>query len=338
METTKLFVSPSPHILSKNNSRNIMLLVIIALLPTLVAASLIFGLRVLLLTGVTVAACVGFEALWCVLLKKPVSAVGDLSAIVTGLILAYNLPPSFPLWMATIGALVSIVVTKQLFGGIGMNFANPAIVGRIVLQVSFTGKMIDFSFPSTLSGVDALASATPLKLMQEGTVPLIDLLVGTHGGMLGETCSITLILGGLFLLFTKVISPVIPLVYIGGVFVLKSLLGIFVDQSSFQVISLEAIGYVMTGGLLLGAFFMATDYTTSPFTRKGKWVYGIGLAIITVALREWSNMAEGVSYAILLMNLLVPYINETCRQRPMGVDPKRDKARRKAAATGKGEA
>lgn len=329
MENQKLYVSPSPHILSRNTTRTVMLGVTVALLPTLVAAAFLFGPRILLLCGVTVAASVGFEALWCLIRKKPIP-VGDFSAVVTGLILAFNLPPAFPLWMATIGAFVSIVVVKQLFGGLGHNFANPALVGRMVLQISFTGQMITYSAPIS-AGVDAVAGATPL-MASPGAYPLMDLLLGTHPGVLGETCALTLLLGGVFLMVTRIISPIIPGVYIGGVFVLKLLLSAG-GGASIQVASMQALSGVLQGGLLLGAFFMATDYVTSPYTRSGKLVYAIGLAILTTAMREWSNMAEGVSYAILLMSLVVPYINNLCRNRPLGVT-RAKKAGKEAAGNG----
>lgn len=327
----KLLVSASPHVTGTATTRMLMLAVCIALVPTLLASAIIFGPRTLLLTGVTISTCVAFEWLYCLLLKKPIP-VGDFSAVVTGMILAFNLPPSFPLWMASIGSLVSIVVTKQLFGGIGFNFANPALVGRIVLQLSFTGEMINYTYPHTFGGVDALATATPLQVAAGGqSLPLIDMLLGTHGGTLGETCAITLILGGLFLIATKVISPAIPLAYIGGTFVLKLALGLL-GGGALGVLTWDALMYLMGGGLLLGAFFMATDYATSPYTLKGKIVYGIGLAIITVAIREWAKTTEGVSYALLLMNLLVPYINRLCRQKPLGAK------KRRAAKAGKGAA
>ncbi|MDL2324842.1 RnfABCDGE type electron transport complex subunit D [Ruminococcaceae bacterium OttesenSCG-928-A16] len=334
----KLVVAASPHITSRYSTRMLMGGVCIALLPTLIASAFIFGPRVLLLTAVTVATCVGFEWLYCLLMKKT-TPIGDLSAVVTGLILAFNLPPSFPLWMAAVGSLISIVVVKQLFGGIGFNFANPALVGRIVLQLSFTGNMISYSFPRNFGGVDALASATPLAAMGTGqNLPMIDMLLGTHGGTLGETCALTLLLGGLFLIATKIISPVIPLFYLGGTFVFKLVLSMGSAGSlsaafaGFGGFAWNSLLYLMGGGLLLGAFFMATDYTTSPYTLKGKIVFGLGLAIITVAIREWSKTAEGVSYALLLMNLFVPYINALCRQKPVGVKKKKPAKTRKEAA------
>ncbi len=329
MEQVQLSAGMSPHIVNKMGStRKIMLGVCIALLPTLVAAAVIYGPSVLLLTGVTAAACVAFEAMYCVIMKKPIP-VGDFSAVVTGIILAFNLPPNFPLWMAIIGAFISIVIVKQLFGGIGFNFANPALVGRIVLQLSFTSQMVAYQYPATHGGVDALASATPLVVARTEQLPLIDLLLGTHGGVLGETCAITLIAGGLLLLFSRIIGPALPATYIGGVFALKflldfgsnaSALGFSGAVSAIPTAAYDALAYILAGGLLLGAFFMATDYTTSPYTTKGKIIYGAGLAVLTVAMREWSNMAEGVSYSILLMNLLLPAINGASRTRPMGVN------------------
>jgi electron transport complex protein RnfD len=306
-----------------------MLLVIISLLPTLAAATYIFGWRALLLCVFTASACVGFEALYCVLMKKPVP-VGDFSAVVTGIILAFNLPPSLPLWMAAVGAFVAIVAVKQMFGGIGFNFANPALVGRMVLQLSFTGSMIRYIYPQSFGGVDALASATPLYAMREGVVPLFDMLLGTHAGMLGETCAITLIAGGVFLMLTQVIQPVIPVVYLGSVFIFKLLLNLLSAGMAPNVALLNAVAYLLGGGLLLGAFFMATDYTTSPYIFKGRMVFALALGVLTVAIREWAKMLEGVSYALLLMNLLVPYLNILLRQRPLGTGRGGKKSQKRA--------
>lgn len=305
MEPKKLVVTASPHIVDQSSTRGLMGHVIIALMPALVASAFIFGFRALLVTGVTVAACVGFEALYCVLMKKPVPA-GDLSAVVTGLILAFNLPATIPLWIAVVGAFIAIVVVKQLFGGIGCNFANPALVGRIALFVGFAGRMTAYAFPET--DIDVLATATPLvagKSLSSMDM-LFNLAFGIHGGVLGETCSVMLLLGGIYLIVTRTISAAIPVAYLGTVAVLSLVFG--------QDVVLQLLG----GGLLLGAFFMATDYVTSPFTLKGKIVYGIGLGVITCAIRFWGNMAEGVSFSLLIMNLLVPYINDLTRQKPLG--------------------
>ena len=301
-----LMVTSSPHITDSATTRGLMLKVIIATVPAIAASGVIFGLRALLLIAVTVIACVGFEYLYCKAMKQDVS-VGDLSAVVTGILLAFNLPSTLPFWMAVVGALIAVIVTKQLFGGIGYNFANPAIVGRIVLAVSFTSAMTNFAYPDTLSGVDALAGATPLAAANAGAeLPLLDLFLGTHGGVLGETCIAALLLGGIYLIATKTISPVIPVTYLGTVAVISLVAG------------QDPLVQLCSGGLVLGAFFMATDYVTSPFTVKGKLIFGLGLGLITCAIRFLGNSAEGVSYAILLMNLFVPYINTLTRQKPLG--------------------
>ena len=306
-QVSHLSVSSSPHIRSGATTTKIMGTVIIALMPALVASVIIFGPRALLVTAVTVAAAVLFEFAWCHLRHQP-DSIQDLSAVVTGLLLAFNVPSTIPLWMPVVGAFVSIVIVKELFGGIGRNFANPAIVGRMVLAVSFTSRMTAFPFPNTLSGVDALTSATPLAAAGNGAqLPYLDLLLGTHGGVLGETCSLALIIGGVFLIAVGTIKATIPVTYLATVAVISLLTGH------------DPLVQLLSGGLLLGAFFMATDYTTSPYTTKGQIVYGLLLGVITCGIRFWGNMAEGVSYAILIMNLLVTYINALTRHRPLGV-------------------
>ena len=302
-----LIVTASPHIVDRSSTRRLMRNVIIALLPCVVASAWIFGLRALLVEAVAVFACVAFEYLYCYLMKKPIP-VGDLSAVVTGLILAMNVPVTLPLWMVVLGSFVAIVITKQLFGGLGFNLANPALMGRLVLFGSFTGAMTNWTFPRAISGTDALAGATPLVAGQTDPLPVLDLFLGVHGGVLGETCALAILLGFIWLVATRTISPAIPLAYVGTVAVLAL---VFVGPSHVML-------HVLGGGLLFGAVFMATDYVTSPFTLKGKIVFGIGLGIITWAIRYWGNMAEGVSYAILLMNLFVPYINDLTRQKPLG--------------------
>ena len=297
-----LHVSAGPHITGPVSTRSIMGAVLVALLPTAIASGFIFGWRAWAVIAVTTAACVLFEWLYCLLMKKP-NTIGDVSAVVTGVILAFNLPSTIPFWIAVIGAFVAIVVTKQLFGGIGCNFANPALVGRIVLFIGFTGRMTAYGFP-----VDATAGATPLVQLHSSTGAAMfkDLFLGTTGGVLGETCALTLILGGIFLVVIKVISPIIPLAYVGTVAVFSLVLG------------QDVLGQVFAGGLLLGAIFMATDYTTSPFTKIGKVIYGIFLGLITCLIRFYGSYAEGVSFALLLGNILVPYINNLTRQKPLG--------------------
>lgn len=310
----KLIVSSSPHFQIKRTTRSIMLDVIIALFPTLLASIVLYGGRSLVLTAVTVASCVLFEYLFRKILGRD-NSTGDLSAIVTGMLLAFNLPPTFPYWMAVIGAAVAIIVVKEFFGGLGQNFANPAIVGRIVLMLSFTSQMTTYFDASavnngfaSVAGVDVVATATPMAQMQAGEVQtsITELLLGLHGGCLGETCAITLILGGIYLVVRRVISPTIPLCYIGTV----GLLSLIAGQ--------DAIYMMLSGGLLLGAIFMATDYVTSPVTTKGKIIFAVGCGIITFVIRSFAASVEGVSFAILIMNLLVPQIDKLTKNKPFG--------------------
>ena len=305
--TTKrpLVLSTPPHVFDGITTQKVMLNVVIALVPTLIASFVIFGWRALLVTAVTTAACVLFEYLWCLLRKTPQTA-GDLSAVVTGLLLAFNLPSTIPLYMAAIGSFVAIVVVKELFGGIGRNFANPAIVARIVLSVSFTAAMTNYAAPQGFlpgaTGVDAVSSATPLA-PGAAQLPFMDLLFGVHPGVLGETCGIAILLGFAWLLVTRTVTFTIPGVYVGT--------------------------QVFSGGLLLCAVFMATDYTTSPTTFKGQVIFAVGLGLITCLIRFWGNMNEGAAYSILLMNLVVPYIDSLTATTPLGGEKKRRFARAK---------
>ena len=305
MDNNKLIVTAAPHITSTDTTQKIMQRVCLALLPTLIASVIIFGINALILVAVTVVACVFFEWGYCKLMHRE-NPTGDFSAVVTGLLLAFNLPATLPWWMAIVGAFIAIVVVKQLFGGLGYNFANPAIVGRIAMAMGFAGAMSNYPHPA--SSIDAFASATPLAVAGEvGSDSYLTLLLGTHGGVLGETCAITILVGGLFLIGTKVISPTIPVTYLATVAVLSLVAG---EDPIYQLLS---------GGLLLGAFFMATDYVTSPTTTKGKLIFGLGLGIITCGIRFLGTMAEGVSFAILLMNLTVPYIEVLTRQDRLGI-------------------
>ena len=301
----KLIVTAAPHITSADSTQKIMQRVCLALVPTLIVATLWYGISALILTAVTVAACVLFEMGYCKLVGRE-NPTGDFSAVVTGLLLAFNMPAGLPWWMAVVGSFVAIVVVKQLFGGMGYNFANPAIVGRIAMALGYTGAMTSYVFPN--NGIDALASATPLAVASEvGSAGYMTLLIGKHGGVLGETCAVTILLGGLYLIWTKVISPVIPVTYLATAAVLSVCFG------------MDPIYQLLSGGLMLGAFFMATDYVTSPTTDKGKVVFGIGLGLITMLIRRFGTMNEGVSFAILLMNLVVPYIDVLTRQDKLGI-------------------
>ena len=306
-------VSASPHIRSHVSTFTIMRNVIIALLPTLAASVILFGLRALAVTTVSVASCVLCEVIWCALRKEPQS-FKDLTAVITGLLLAFNLPVSVPLYIPVIGAFTAIVVVKLLFGGLGRNFANPAIVARITLAVSFPSLMTDYRFPEPLIACDALTSATPLAAAKTGAeLSLIDLLLGTHGGVMGETCAIAILLGLVWLLATHTIEFTIPAVYMGTVVLFSAVFG------------RNPLYDLLSGGLMLGAVFMATDYVTSPYTRKGRVFFALGCGLLTCLIRFWGNMNEGVSYSILIMNLLVPFINEKCRKIPMGGEKKKVK-------------
>ena len=296
----KLVISASPHIDSGATTRKIMGDVLIALCPALIAAIVIFGWRALLVTAVCAAACVFFEWGFERLCHKE-STIGDLSAVVTGVILAYNLPVSIPLWQAVFGALVAMVAVKGLFGGLGKNFANPAIVARIVLFLAFSSSMTAWVYP------DAVSSATPLAMLAKGEhVDYLTLLLGRHGGCIGETCALALLLGFAYLLIRQVVTWQTPVCFVGTVFLLSLILG------------QDALAQVLSGGLLLGAIFMATDYSTSPCTAWGKVLLGIGAGLLTVLIRFYGAYAEGVSFAILFMNILTPYLTRWTRTKPLG--------------------
>lgn len=290
----KLHISVSPHIRAKRTTQSIMLDVIIALLPAAIAGVVIFGLRALAVIGICVASSVIAEAVFNIILKKE-QTLGDLSAVVTGLILALNLPANLPLWQAVVGAVFAIVVVKCIFGGLGKNLVNPAATARVFMLVAF-GSMATAAFP-----VDSTAGATPLAEMAEGNTPeLLDLFLGNHGGAIGETCTLALLIGGAYLLVRKVISWHLPVAFMLTAFIFSFLV------ADFNVTT--ALAHVLSGGLVIGAFFMATDYVTSPSTALGKIVFGIGAGIITMLIRFWGVYPEGVSFAILLMNILNPYI------------------------------
>ncbi len=315
----KLVISVSPHIKGKTQTSSIMLDVIIALLPALIASFFIFGLRALVVCAVCVASSVLAEFLFEKLCKRSVT-ISDLSAVVTGLLLGFNLPVSIPLWQAVIGSIFAIIVVKQLFGGIGMNFANPAVTARIVLIVSFSSSMSRWTAPvkdALYFGSDLVATATPLSWLSDPTsvadFELSDLFLGRTGGCIGETCSLALLIGGIYLVARRVISLHIPLTFIGTVFVMSLILApegfIFYEYALFQILS---------GGLLLGSIFMATDYVTSPTTSWGKIIFGFGCGLITFLIRRFGTLPEGASYAILFMNILTPYINNWTATRPFG--------------------
>ena len=293
-------VAASPHVTTKNSTAVIMRDVLIALAPAVLAGCVVFGLRALLVVAVTTAACVFFEWGFEKLCHKP-STISDLSAAVTGVLLAMNLPVSIPLWQAVFGALVAIVAVKGLFGGIGKNFANPAITARIVMFLAFSKTMTAWVFP------DAVSSATPLAMMANGeSVDYLTLLLGNHGGCLGETSALALLIGFAYLLIRGVISWHTPVCFVGTVFVMSLILG------------QDAVGQILSGGLMLGAIFMATDYSTTPSTNWGRVLFGIGAGLLTVLIRFYGAYAEGVSFAILFMNILTPYLSKWTETKPFG--------------------
>ena len=299
----KLIATSNPHIRSNDTTRSIMLDVIIAMLPALIWSVVEFGVRALAVTLVSVAGSVFFEWLYRNILKKPQS-VGDLSAVVTGMLLSFVCPVNVAYWQILIGDAFAIIMVKQLFGGIGKNFANPALVGRIVLFLSFSKTMTAWVFP------DAVSSATPLAQLAAGQKPeLWTLLLGNHGGCIGETCALALLLGGAYLLLRGVITWQTPVCFVGTVFVLSLILG------------QDAVRQILSGGLLLGAFFMATDYVTAPQTCWGRALFGIGAGLLTCLIRFYGSYAEGVSFAILFMNILTPYLSKWTRSKPLGGVP-----------------
>ena len=264
-------------------------------------------------------------------IMKRSNTLGDLSAVVTGLLLAFNLPVSIPLWQAAIGSVVAIVVVKQLFGGIGQNFVNPAITGRIILMVSFPTAMTTWIKPLSWldKGAEAVTAATPLTMMTKGgelsdELPsLVDMLIGIRGGSLGETCAVALIIGGIYMMIRKIISPAIPLSFIGTVAVIMLIAG----KGDFRFVAYQ----LLSGGLMLGAFFMATDYTTSPINFKGRIIFGIGCGLLTSFIRLFGSLPEGVSFSIILMNILVPHIENLTTPKPFGtVKEKKEKGAEKA--------
>lgn len=305
-----LTVAPSPHINKNISTQNIMLMVLIALMPAVIAAGIIFGMRAILVIAVSVVSAVAWEYIARIIMKRS-NTISDLSAVVTGVLLALNLPVTIPLWIVVIGTFVAIVIVKQFFGGLGHNFANPAIVGRIVLIVSFGSYMTSWVKPFYYQGaVDLQTYATPLV---SGTASYKDLFLGTVGGCLGETSAIALLAGGLFLVITRVISPSTPLAYI-------------ISLAAFSWISGgDPIYQVLSGGVMLGAVFMVTDYVTTPITTKGKIIFGIGCGFITFAIRAWGNMPEGASFSILIMNIVTPYIDMATKAKPIGAKAKNTK-------------
>lgn len=313
----KLIVSPAPHAHSGDSVRRNMLLVIAALLPAYAVSIAAFGWGALITTAISVAACVLCEWVIAKFVLKQQSTIGDLSAVLTGLLLAFNLPSNLPWWIVLIGAVVAIGVGKMSFGGLGQNIFNPALVGRVFLLISFPAQMTTWPLPQGFNGsyVDAATGATPLAAMKEvvkgnasavNKLPeLWDTFIGLIGGSFGEVCAAALIFGGLLLICTRVITWHIPVSILATV-ALFSWIATPAGMEPHMFISYE----LLTGGLLLGAFFMATDYVTSPMTPWGKIIFGIGIGLIVMVIRMWGSYPEGMSFAILIMNACVPLLNK----------------------------
>ncbi len=312
----KLIVSPSPHLHAKDSTRSLMLDVVIALIPAVICSVVFYGWRELLLLAVSVATCVLLE--WAVtrfLLKKP-STIGDLSAVITGILLALNVPYTLPWWILVIGAVVAIGVAKLTFGGIGQNVFNPAIVGRVFLLVSYPSQMTHWEKPQGLFGVDAITGATPLSAVKEGSlgdISYADMLFANIGGSAGEVCAIALLVGFIYLLCRRVIKPWITLSIFATV-ALTSLIFWGINPERFT----DPLFNLLTGGLILGACFMATDYVTSPMSVWGGVIFGIGIGFLTMMIRYFGSYPEGVSFAILIMNSVVPLLNRAFKQRKFG--------------------
>ena len=306
-----LKLSVSPHIHSGRSTSRIMLHVLIALLPAAVAGCVIFGLRALLVLAVCTASCVASEFLFTLITKKD-HTIGDLSAVVTGILLGLNLPAGIPLWQCVIGSVFAIIIVKCLFGGIGCNVVNPAITARVFMIIAF-GAMTVQSVPTI---VDTVSGATPLVGLEQGVeYKLTDLLLGLRGGAIGETCAIALLIGFIYLLVTRVITWHIPAVFVGCVYI-----GTFFLEGMDPV---RALMLTISGGLLLGAIFMATDYVTSPTTPWGKVIFAAGAAVITLLIRYFGVYPEGVSFAILFMNILTPYIEGWTKYKVFGAGGKK---------------
>ncbi len=312
----KLILSSSPHAHAKNSVSAMMRDVILALLPAAGCAIWFFGMRSVWLIAVCIATTVVTEAL-CRLAMKREGSIGDLSAVLTGLLLALNLPPDLPLWMAVVGGVFAITVAKQAFGGLGYNPFNPALAARAFMLISFTGAMTTWGFPrgceamASATSVDAMTCATPLALIKKGDAAQLDvlknLLFGNAGGCIGETCAVALLIGAAYLLIRRVITWHIPVSFLLTVFVFAFFKG-----------GVPPLFHVLSGGAVLGACFMATDYVTSPITAKGKLVFGVGCGLLTMRFRSGGGYPEGVSFAILIMNAVTPLINRFTQPKPFG--------------------
>ena len=331
---SKLLVSPSPHIHSKDSTKSLMLDVVIALIPAVICSVVFYGWQELLVLGVSVASCVLLE--WAItkyMLKKP-STIGDLSAVITGILLALNVPYTTPWWVVFVGAVVAIGVAKMTFGGLGQNIFNPALVGRCALLVAFPAQMTSWPVPGQLLDyTDAVTGATPLAVMKQaiksGDASVLNqlpdafsLLIGDYSnggsaGTIGEICALALIVGLLFMLWRKIITWHIPVSIIATIFVFSAIMHMV------NPIYADPVTVILSGGLMLGAIFMATDYVTSPMTPKGQIIYGVSIGFLTIVIRNWGAYPEGMSFAILIMNAFTPLINNYVKPKRYGEEVKK---------------
>ena len=324
-----LIVSPSPHVYEGTSVKKLMYGVVIALLPTLIWSIYSFGIGALIVTGVSVLSCIAFEFLIQKYLLKQQPTITDGSALVTGMLLAFNVPSNLPVGIIIIGALVSIGMGKMTFGGLGNNPFNPALVGRVFLLISYPVQMTSWPVPKgfNTSYVDAQTGATPLGVLQEGEKPVsqlmeqipshTDLFIGQMGGSLGEMAAFALIIGFIVLLYMRVITWHIPVSIVLSAGVFSGILWL-ADPTQFA----DPLFHILSGGLLLGAIFMATDYVTSPMTTKGMWIYGVGIGVLTILIRAFGSYPEGVSFAILIMNAFVPILNRYIKTKRFGEEVK----------------
>ena len=331
-----LAVASSPHLVTSLDTQKTMMWVLIALIPSFIASVFYFGAGAVILTVVCAACSMFFEWGYERLLGKKVT-VKDLSACVTGVILAMNLPANLPVWMAVIGCFVAIVIVKQLYGGLGRNFANPAIVGRIVLLLSFTSYMTTWPVTRLNQTADALTGATPLGLLADGALAeapsLKDMFLGNIGGAMGETCTIAILIGLVILIAKKIISPIIPCFYIGTVFVF-SLIYYSVTGGDYSALHM-ALFHTLAGGVVFGATFCATDYVTSPIMKYAKVAYGIGCGLVTMIIRLFCAYPEGASFAILFMNVMTPLLDMVAQNYFYGIGAAEKAAKKAAKEAGK---
>ncbi len=329
--SNKFIVSPSPHVFGKDTTSKLMRDVLIALLPAFVVTVVIYGMQALVLTGVAVVSCVLFEYLIQKFLLKGSNTINDYSAILTGVLLAFNLPIGIPIWMVVLGSLVSIGIAKMSFGGLGRNPFNPALVGRVFLLLSFPVQMTMFDAPDMVrdalyGATDAMSGATPLAYVKDAlkngcsvseimpNISYQNMLLGIKSGSFGEIGALALILGFVYLLVRKVITWHIPLFIVGSMTLFTGALWFFNPEQY-----MDPIFHILTGGVLLGAIFMATDYVTSPMSKRGMMIYGVGIGVITILIRVWGAYPEGISFAILIMNAVVPILNKYVKPARFGV-------------------